>query len=145
MKISEKSEIEQGNAESQLQLGAFSELIGNLTGPTKLIANKILNSSFAEDVKKILNNCGIENASDALKKLIDVAVQQSADKIRLNIAIVSIIILSIVDILAIIGVHYIDGNIMIPIAVFAVLAVIIWSVTGKISKMISKNVTGFKT
>jgi hypothetical protein len=65
----------------------FDKLADNLKGLNKLVVKRILNSSFAEEVKKILANQGANPAKDALRKLVDTATQKAANAIRLKIAI----------------------------------------------------------
>jgi hypothetical protein len=120
----------------------FNELIGNLNGFAKPIAKKILNNGFAEEVKKIFNKHGVENANDALKGLVDAAVQKAANGIRLKITMILIIIASIFAVLAIIAMLAASGNIAIPIAISVVLIAMIWFATGAISKLIVHRVSG---
>ncbi|MDR2584094.1 MAG: hypothetical protein LBC75_11485 [Fibromonadaceae bacterium] len=118
----------------------FNELMVNLTGLTKLLAIKILNNDFAEEVKRILNNYGVENANDALKKLVETAVQKVANGIRWKIAIISNIIVGIFAILAIIVLLAASGNIVIPIVIAIILIAIIWFATGAVTKLIVRRV-----
>ncbi|MDR0516985.1 MAG: hypothetical protein LBH25_08075 [Fibromonadaceae bacterium] len=120
----------------------FNELLGGLTGFAKPVAKKILNSDFAEEVKKILNNCSIENASDALKKLVDIAVQKAANGIRFKIAMILTVIAGIFAVLTTIATLAASGNIAIPIAVSVVLIAMIWLITGIVSKLISRRISG---
>jgi len=119
---------------------AFNELTVNLTGLTKLLAIKILNSDFIEKVKRILNNYGVENANDALKTLAETAVQKAANGIRWKIAIISTIIVGIFTMLAIIVLLAAGGNIVIPIVIALILIAIIWFATGAITKLIARKV-----
>jgi hypothetical protein len=120
----------------------FNELIGNLSGFAKPVAKRILNSSFAEEVKKTLNKHGVENANDALKGLVDAAVQKAANGIRFKIAMILTVIASIFAILTIIATLAASGNITIPITISVVLIAMIWFATGVISKLIARKVSG---
>jgi Flp pilus assembly protein TadB len=120
----------------------LNELTGNLTGLTKLVATKVLNSGFTEQVKKVLDNSSVENASNALKKLIETAVQKVANGIRLKVAMILTVIVGIFAVFAIIAMLAAGGNIIIPIVVFAVIIAIIWFVTGTISKLIARRISG---
>jgi len=119
---------------------AFNELTVNLTGLTKLLAIKILNSDFAEEVKRILNSYGVEKANDALKKLVEATVQKAANGIRWKITIISTIIVGIFAMLAIIVLLAAGGNIAIPIVIAIILIAIIWFATGAITKLIAHRV-----
>jgi hypothetical protein len=86
---------------------------------------------------------GIENANNALEKLVDSAVQKTANGIRLKISIIITVIASIFAVLAIIATHAIGGNIMIPIAIFAIL--IANKVSGIIFKEVEEKISKFAT
>jgi ABC-type multidrug transport system fused ATPase/permease subunit len=143
----ERIPIEQVNETSRLQPETFNEMFGNLTGLTKKIAIKIFNTELADNVKKNLNNYGVKNSSDALKKLIEMAVQKSVKGIRTKIAVILTIIIGIIALIAIIVTLAASGNIIIPIVIFAILILITWLITEKIFKQIAYKISGkiFKT
>jgi hypothetical protein len=119
----------------------FDELTGNLTGLTKKIVVKVLNSNFADKLKTTLNNSSTENVNGAIKTLIDIAVQKATNSIRWKIGIILTILAAIPSGLALIVTLASNGNLIIPAVIFAFLTIIIWSVTGKIFKGIANKIS----
>lgn len=120
------------NRDSKVLLGSFEQAIGSLTGPSKLVARKILKGNFVEEMNRILSSSGTDRAS-AVKRLVDMATQKAASKIRRQIAVPPTIIAVFFALLAL----AISGNIVVPIVVAAILIAIIWLVTGQITKAIA--------
>ncbi|MCL2624123.1 MAG: hypothetical protein FWD31_10710 [Planctomycetaceae bacterium] len=132
---------------SQFPLEALEQSLGNLTGLNKWVAKKILKGGFIEKIKKTLNSDNANEISNVIKKLVDTAAQQAAIAVAAKISFVLTIIAGLFALLAVIVTLVLGGNIIIPIAAFAVLIVMIWFVTGSISRTIARRVSGvvFKT
>jgi Pyruvate/2-oxoacid:ferredoxin oxidoreductase gamma subunit len=136
----EKIAVEQGSEEPQQETS--KEMFGNLTGLTKKVAIKIYNSDLADNVKKNLNNRGIKDSSDALRKVVEIGAEKSVKGIGRKFTIVLSIIIAVIAAAAVIVTLVTKGNIIIPIIIFAVLILITWLITGKIFKMIARKISG---
>jgi Flp pilus assembly protein TadB len=119
-----------------------NETFSNLTGLTKKVAIKIYNSDLADNVKKNLNNRGIKDSGDALKKVVEIAAEKSVKGIGRNFAIVLSIILAVITAVMVVVTLVIHGNIIIPIVICAVLILITWLITGKIFRRIARKISG---
>jgi hypothetical protein len=130
-----------------IQLETFNTLLNSKNWLTKTAAKKILNRDFVEALNKIMNSSGAEDKNDGLKKLIDIAVRKVTDGIRRKIAVTFTIILSLFAVIATIVTLVLNGNIIIPLVIFAVIIAIIWIVTGNIFKHFAQKMSAtiFKT
>lgn len=128
----------QNDIVTQFQLNGF---INNLSGLTKIATKKILNSGFADEMRKTLNNFGAENANNAVKTLIKTSANKTINGITRKFTIVLVTIISIIAVIAIIITLIAGGNIVVPIAILAALIVIIWIVTKLVTNGIAQKVS----
>ena len=133
--------MENDKGPNQLQLESFNEIIGSLKGLTKRVAVKIINDDFLEAVKKILNSYGVKDASDAIKKLLDISTQKATNVIQRKFLKVLTLIIGFFTVVASILTLAFRGNVIIPVVVSALIIVIIWIVTNQISKLIARRVS----
>ena len=118
-----------------------NESEGNLSKFSKSVTEKVLNSAFFEDSKKVLSKFGIKDSSDVVKKVISSATQKIVNpfknKIALIISLITIVILLIPIIITLIA----GGKFIIPIIILVSLILLIWIIAGIISSRIVKNIT----
>jgi membrane glycosyltransferase len=124
-----------------IQLENFNPLFDSLTGLTKIIAKRILGRDFVEAINKIQINDGAVDANDAVKDMIKIAARKVTNAIRRKIAVIFTIITGIIGIIITLVTLAANGNVIIPIVIFAVIIVIIWVVTGKIFNAIAQKVS----
>jgi Flp pilus assembly protein TadB len=124
-----------------IQLETFNTLLNSQTGLTKTVAKKILNRDFVEALNKIMNSSGAEDKNDGIKKLIEIAVRKVTDGIRRKIAVTFTIILSLFAVIAAVITLVLNGNIIIPLVIFAVIIALIWIVTGNIFKHFAQKMS----
>lgn len=134
------SEAEQSTNDEVNQL-ELDDLPGNLTGLSKIVAKKVLNNSFSEEVKNSIISFGVENASKTVKKLIKSAAGNAVSGILKNFAMALTVITCIISVIVIIVTLISGGNIVIPITILAVLVVLIWICTILITNKIAHKVS----
>jgi len=127
---------------SPFQLETLEQLFGNLTGLNKWVAQKILHSGFIEEIKKTLNRTERNEINNALKKLVEMAIQQTTNALGRKVAFILTIIAGVFTFLVVIVTLVAGGNVVIPIMVSIILIAIIWFVMGKMSKLIATRVSG---
>jgi|GEM_PF-2539506 len=110
--------------------------IGTLTGISKIVARKVLKSSSIEDASNT------EIASNAFKELIIIATQKAANGIKNKIALILTIVTGIISAIAIIITLIAGGKYIIPIIVLVILVLLIWIISGIISKRVANNISG---
>jgi uncharacterized membrane protein YjfL (UPF0719 family) len=83
----------------------------------------------------------VVDANDAVKDLIKIAARKVTNAMRRKIAVIFTIITGILGIIITLETLAANGNVIIPIVIFAVIIVIIWVVTGKIFNAIAQKVS----
>jgi len=130
------------NSAGQIQLETLGKFTDNLTGFSKIIAKKILNSDFLEKAKNSLAGSDITAAKTTLKLVVDKATQNAANAVRLKIMVILTVIVGILAILAAIVVKAAGGSVAIPIVVAVILVLIIRFISIMITKSIANKVSG---
>jgi hypothetical protein len=123
------------------QLEKFSPLLNNLTGLTKVVAKRILNGDFVEALDKIMSSSGTEDKVNASKDLIRIAVRKVTDAIKRKIAVIITVITGVLGIIITLVTLAAGGNVIIPLAIFAVIIVLTWIITGNVFNGIANKIT----
>jgi hypothetical protein len=126
----------------KIQLETFTPVLNNLRGPAKFAAKRILSPDLVEAVNAIPVEDGTVDTNEALKSLIGLAAKKATGGIRRKVAGIFTVIFGIIAIITTPITFFLDGNIIIPLSVFAVIIAIIWVVTGIIFSRIANRISG---
>ncbi|MCL1922597.1 MAG: hypothetical protein FWG15_01785 [Propionibacteriaceae bacterium] len=123
----------------------IDENLGNLPnqlrGLPKMIVTRALNSGMADQVKKALSLGGINNASDALHKVIQAGIDKGTRGVRIKISTVLTMIVAALGVIAVLITMLAKGNLWIPVIVVVLLVMLIWWGTGSIFQATGRKVS----